>query len=141
MTRVGVNSCYKFVNSRAKWEIALKSCESENAVLVTIDIADENNFVGSLSNNAFWIGLNDISQESHFVWVSSSRSAYHHWFKGEPNNLADEDCVHMSASAVTYWNDLSCTSSIPYVCEKGQRSLRHYYIGFTPCVMKMYLFP
>ena len=124
------------MNSRAKWEIALKSCESENAVLVTIDNADENNFVSSLSNSAFWIGLNDISQEGHFVWVSSSRSAYRHWGKGEPNNLADEDCVHMtlytSASLVSYWNDGPCTSSRAYVCEKGQRSLQHYYIGFTP---------
>ena len=121
------------MNSRAKWEIALKSCESENAVLVTIDNADENNFVGSLSNSAFWIGLNDISQEGHFVWVSSSRSAYRDWGKHEPNNVADEDCVHMLTyeSAIS-WNDLSCNKSLAYVCEKGQRCLQHYYIGFTP---------
>ena len=134
------------MGAQANWDTARQSCESENAVLVTIGNSDENDFVSSLSNANFWIGLNDISQEGVYVWVSGSTSTYRNWGTGEPNNSGDEDCTHMISSS-TFWNDWPCTRSTPYVCEKGQQTfvvqcfpyifhmllIFHCIIGFIPC--------
>ena len=115
------NNCYKLVESSVTWDTARQGCESENAALVTIDNSGENAFVGSLSTATLWIGLNDISQEGIYVWVSGSTSAYRSWSAGQPDNFGNEDCVHMLLPSSTVWNDLPCTSSnLPYVCEKGQ---------------------
>jgi V8-like Glu-specific endopeptidase len=112
------NSCYKFVASAVTWDDARQRCDLESATLVTIDNSYENDFVSELSSTAFWIGLNDISQEGVFVWISGSTSAYRNWNIGEPNDLGGEDCAHIIASS-TLWNDRTCTHNTEYVCEKG----------------------
>ena len=115
-------SCYHFSGSPVTWYTANESCQSENAFLVTIHDFEENEFVRNISaENDFWIGLNDISQEGHFVWLSNSNASYLRWGDGEPNDVGGEDCAHMIHSS-TYWNDQPCNYPSPYVCEKGENS-------------------
>ena len=108
------------------WQKAEERCESENAFLVTIDNSEENQFVRNISaQNDVWIGLHDMSQEGNFVWISNSTSLYRSWSRDEPNNDGGvEDCAHMLASS-TLWNDLPCGVPSPYVCERGEHSLKY----------------
>lgn len=45
--------------------------------------------------------------------------SYSNWNSGEPNNSGDEDCVHILED-INKWNDLSCASTNPYICQKPQ---------------------
>lgn len=123
------NSCYKFFNISKSWYNASTSCQSENSFLVTIDDISENQFViTTLTSSYSWIGLNDISQEGQFEWVSGSTSSYRRWSPDEPNNVdiagypPGEDCTHVYNSK-PYWNDYPCLAPLPYVCEKGRYCL------------------
>jgi CUB/sushi domain-containing protein len=114
-------SCYQFYSISISWYIAIHLCQAENAFLVTINNLEENEFIRRLSRNrAVWIGLNDISKEGQFVWESESKSSFRRWAPHEPNDKGSEDCVHMRADA-SDWNDLTCYSHFPYVCERAYR--------------------
>ena len=83
--------------------------------------------------STIWIGANDITQEGKFVWESTGNYrfafkwmlynkpkqmqhmllhlsgqplAFSNWYHGEPNNLGNEDCVHVYTYAGGKWNDL-----------------------------------
>lgn len=43
------------------------------------------------------IGLNDAAQEGVFEWVGGEPVNYFNWDVNEPNNLANEDFVHIWA--------------------------------------------
>ncbi|XP_062379664.1 collectin-11 isoform X2 [Sardina pilchardus] len=64
-----------------------------------------------------FIGLNDIEQEGHFVYVErSAMSTFSKWREGEPNNAyEDEDCVEMVAAGE--WIDVACSLTMYFVCE------------------------
>ena len=113
------------MESPEEWGAARNKCESDNAVLVTIDNAEENDFVSGLSDKKLWIGLNDIAQEGHYVWASNLNSTYSRWEDAgnQPDNFNNnEHCIHIYET-VDVWNDLPCNSLLSYVCEKGQCSL------------------
>jgi len=72
-------------------------------------------------------GYDDFSYGSfaldarRFQWTDGSANTWNNWKGDEPNNAGtNEYCVEMyqSSNAGT-WNDLSCTSSLPYVCERA----------------------
>lgn len=68
-----------------------------------------------------WIGGSDQNIEDDFIWSrSGNKITFEHWSPREPNNLGDEDCVEMSASNCK-WNDKSCDSKIPFICEKKHK--------------------
>jgi hypothetical protein len=64
----------------------------------------------------FWIGLNDIAEESSFVWTSGASFAFDVWQPGEPNDYQKEDCVEVNADTWT-WNDFDCEAPKASVCE------------------------
>ncbi len=68
-----------------------------------------------LGSDNGWIGYNDVTTEGTFVWSSGSSATFTRWGGGEPNNSGNEDCTQMFNNG--YWNDLSCTAVLPYVCE------------------------
>lgn len=48
--------------------------------------------------NKFWIGLNQLSTSTGFVWSDGSPISYTNWYPGEPNNyLGQENCVEFNA--------------------------------------------
>uniref|UniRef100_A0A8C5WRV9 C-type lectin domain-containing protein n=1 Tax=Laticauda laticaudata TaxID=8630 RepID=A0A8C5WRV9_LATLA len=78
------------------------------------------NFLQTRARNArHWLGLTDIDIEGEWKWVdgSSYRNGFRYWKRGEPNNdLSNEDCAHLWGNGE--WNDVFCTYSCYYICEK-----------------------
>jgi len=60
---------------------------------------------------SYWIGLTDRRSEGTFIWDSDNTEVtYSNWYKNEPNNLRNEDCVHIRPSRNSEWNDSKCDS-------------------------------
>jgi len=56
--------------------------------LVTINDRNEELWLKSKfgTNEYFWIGFNDLSEEGNWQWISGEPVVYTNWWSGEPNN-------------------------------------------------------
>jgi len=109
---------------------ALQKCKSRGGTLAQPKSkADQDLLVSLCSNNNCpdtWIGLNDIADEGIFLWIDGTPLAYSNWDIGEPNNVEDEDCVHIwGFSEQNTWNDNKCEHYLNFFCEiEASPSLR-----------------
>lgn len=114
---------YQRFDSPTTWYNSETYCESLGGHLATSTSQAENDF---LSNNFFgsgidcWIGGTDEAVEGTWKWVNGETWSYENWYPGEPNNSQGiEDCnaLYFSKSPSGQWNDGSCLSQVPFVCE------------------------
>jgi hypothetical protein len=112
---------YALSDDKLSWHAAEASCVAQGGHLASChDDATEALFQTLVSGQDAWIGLYDPStDEAGFEWVDGSCVQYESWAPGEPNNLGEEDCVHIawSWSLGGGWNDQSCSTSFRYICQ------------------------
>jgi hypothetical protein len=93
------------------WASAQTYAVSLGVNLVTINDAAEDGWLWNsfLPNSGqqgfFWTGFNDVATEGTFVWSSGEAVTYTNWEAGEPNNLGDEDAMHLGRFGGGTWND------------------------------------
>jgi hypothetical protein len=114
--------CYKAIITQSSWDVQKATCEADGGWLVTVQSEEENSWVmnymvpGRKFNIKTWIGANDNTTETVWVWERGS-STFLNWNNGEPNNFANkEDCMQMRFTGK--WNDANCAAAFPAVCEK-----------------------
>lgn len=108
----------------ATWQVAQTTCVRDGGELAMLDSEAENTalFKSLGAKNILanvWIGLSDEAIEGQFRWISGDSLVVPMWRSGEPNDAGGEDCVEWG-SADGRWNDLSCTTGLPSLCEKPQ---------------------
>jgi hypothetical protein len=113
---------YAFCPQPSTWNAGSAVCSSGGYHLVAINSGAENNFVfntaNTISNDKWWIGLNDIAQEGTFVWENGSPVTYTNWAPGEPNDSGSEDCGQINRFfPETTWNDEPCGFQLFFICE------------------------
>ncbi|KAI7811041.1 putative C-type lectin domain family 4 member E-like [Triplophysa rosa] len=68
-----------------------------------------------------WIGLSKI-KEGNMTWVNNTPLNKGFWETGEPNDEnKNENCVEIRSrteSLPNNWNDLACSETIKWICEK-----------------------
>jgi hypothetical protein len=107
---------YKLHAQSADYDTAIDRCAAEGAHLIVVDSIEESDYLRTLTDNDVWIGLDDLTVENQFRWVTGAVSAYRRWVPGEPTNSgAGEDCVY--ARPDNQWNDTNCGDSRRVVCE------------------------
>jgi len=110
---------YFVSNDPTNWLNAKTLAENLGAHLASISNAGENAVVAQAIpftfNNTAWIGLTDEVSEGDYVWVDGTPFTYSNWSSGEPNNLNDEDYIHMYLDGT--WNDLDPDAEFQYVIE------------------------
>ncbi|XP_066469002.1 C-type lectin domain family 4 member M-like [Tiliqua scincoides] len=77
------------------------------------------NLTGQLVNGEVaWIGLSDTVTEGKWVWVDGTPLSLSFWRRGEPNDSGEggEDCATLQFNG--QWNDVSCSTSDFWICEK-----------------------
>ncbi|KAJ7379755.1 Sushi, von Willebrand factor type A, EGF and pentraxin [Desmophyllum pertusum] len=120
-------SCYKLYTEGKDWITSKAFCENNDAQLVKIESAEENDFIKSqylTGNVVYWIGLTDAENEGTWKWSDGSAlTGYINWHFNEPNDMGGEDCVQivLGTHSKIYnagWNDATCSISLGFICEK-----------------------
>jgi hypothetical protein len=112
---------YRLCAVYTTWQAASDDCAEHGYTLATVDDIEEDSVLFdatiSLVGDAWWFGYNDIAAEGVWVWQAPQAVEFTNWAGGEPNNAGNEDCGGFFGSPE--WNDFTCSSSYPYVCEAG----------------------
>ncbi|MCC8068516.1 MAG: C-type lectin domain-containing protein [Ruminococcus sp.] len=126
---------YKLFDTSMDWSSAQQYCESLGGHLVTINSADEQQFVSTIASKSskknVWLGATK-GENGKFSWVTGEDAQFSNWSAGEPSNYDDtENAVMMytySNSLVNLgeWNDIASTGGtvdgfklddIGFICE------------------------
>jgi hypothetical protein len=71
----------------------------------------------SITNDQWWIGLNDLASEGVYDWTDKTPFDHEGWAGGEPNDAGgNEDCVHLANWGGGLWNDIPCQVEFRYIC-------------------------
>ena len=115
------------------WDDADAGCKSKGALLASIESQCEQDFVFELAQKkAVWIGGNDKTAEGTFVWANGAKfyessaavsGVYTNLFTTafNTNSQATQDCVSLKETSGV-WDDIVCTKTQNYVCEKAAYS-------------------
>jgi hypothetical protein len=110
---------YLFCNTLQTWQNARAICLSYDGDLASIDSAAEKAWIRPNLTSLTWIGLNDQTTESNFIWGNGAAKLYTNWGPGEPNDSGgNEDCTEM-LNGNGEWNDDNCAITRPFLCEDG----------------------
>uniref|UniRef100_A0A3P9KK49 Macrophage mannose receptor 1 n=1 Tax=Oryzias latipes TaxID=8090 RepID=A0A3P9KK49_ORYLA len=126
--------CYKFfLGNNKNWWDARVFCTNEGGNLVSIVNENEQAFLTTQMfhyNEDFWIGMNDVNWEMHFVWTDGKGISYTNWAKGHPVSspdgryMMDEafDCVIMTGNPAKLkgnWKVEDCGANRGFICKKN----------------------
>uniref|UniRef100_A0A4W6C9X8 C-type lectin domain-containing protein n=1 Tax=Lates calcarifer TaxID=8187 RepID=A0A4W6C9X8_LATCA len=109
------NREYHFVNMKKTWVDVQSYCREKFIDLATINNADDNQKLLSLSQNNVWIGL---YREPWTLWSDNSNSTFNNWDDKQPNNNpAQQECGSLLA-ATGKWHDSQCETLYTFFCLK-----------------------
>lgn len=113
---------YVLTSSAKTWQQAQAEAESLGGNLVTINTAQEENWLKQTfsETQGFWIGLSDAETEGSFEWASGESVAYTNWAPNEPNDGGfGQDYVWMNYSGSRQWDDNGGTATFFGIVEIG----------------------
>uniref|UniRef100_A0A8U7NHY4 Uncharacterized protein n=1 Tax=Corvus moneduloides TaxID=1196302 RepID=A0A8U7NHY4_CORMO len=130
------NKCFKVfasnVTRNLTWHSARDVCFKLGGNLASIPNEEVQAFLFyhlKYATTNVWIGMNDINQESTFLWTDGSTVSYTNWVHGAPEKKQsyfdfyeyetltdDTDCVFIMKSDGK-WRDDSCDNKRGYVCQ------------------------
>nr|XP_039263134.1 C-type lectin domain family 4 member K-like [Styela clava] len=117
---------YKLYKTNMTYFAAEKICQSENSLLVTSGIRDpviRSELIKKVVQPGgydTWIGVNDIKNEGHWVWLDNVTSNLNdtYWMEGRPNNYnGNENCGHLWKTHNYKVNDANCKEFMYFICE------------------------
>ena len=129
---VSRSKCYFFDTRLRNYESARRNCLRMRGKLFEPKYAVVNHVIDTYAQKYFkvnyvrkrqqrkiyWIGINDIRNEDHFVYTSSGGSVtWTNWSGINPNNKRNEDCVEIGWATEGFWNDNKCHAKFYSVCE------------------------
>lgn len=116
-------SCYRAYNPEKSWNKALEYCQEKEGQLLSINSDREQQFVyqNMAVNKTLWIGLVKDRGLGIFRWSNGQRLTFTNWIE-KPNISGHEDCGEMTDYSVFHgqWNDNTCSTKLPFICEKGE---------------------
>ncbi|KAI5607679.1 hypothetical protein C0J50_12408, partial [Silurus asotus] len=110
------SSKYILISESKTWYEAQTFCREKYTDLVSVRNQTENEeirrLIQSSVNNYAWIGLFNDS----WKWSDQSKSSFRYW---NPDKLSDDlQCAAVSGSEQHYWNNVSCTEQLPFICHE-----------------------
>ncbi|XP_019388002.1 PREDICTED: macrophage mannose receptor 1-like [Crocodylus porosus] len=116
--------------SALTWHQARKSCQQQNAELLSITELHEQTYVAGLvskMNTEIWIGLNSVNDDSGWQWIGGDPFRYLNWAPGSPSPESEKICATLQ-SKNGKWANQACGHKCGYSCKKGNSSLDSFII-------------
>ena len=118
---------FYFCNAAHTWDEARALCRTQlNGELARLRDGATRDFIKARLRERVWIGHNDRARADLWVWSNNGvpfwqgrangralNGAFASWTSGEPNGSGD--CGALAANGGM--DDLTCTSTLPFVCE------------------------
>jgi hypothetical protein len=116
VTDPATNRAYRVFYGLRTHPEAIADCAAAGAHLATITSEAEQSFVATLATRELWIGAFQGPTEGAWFWSTGERFDFTAWSTNQPDDFQmNEDCVQLYVGGL--WNDRSCTSRLPYLCE------------------------
>ncbi|RWS19223.1 low affinity immunoglobulin epsilon Fc receptor-like protein, partial [Leptotrombidium deliense] len=108
------SKCYLKSDEKLTHKASLIYCQSLNGTLLSIQSAEENEFVKKFINltttNYYWLSAKKVATMSkEFYWIDGSSLNYSNWNKGEPNSLDQLNEICIDIDRYGTWNDYACS--------------------------------
>ena len=109
---------------KLSWTEARSWCNRSGADLATIINKDEQQLMKDKlpkREQGFWIGLNDIKNETDFKWVDGTPYRFKNWNIRQPSGGRKENCVELhidNSNTQAKWNDNICSTKLHFICRK-----------------------
>ncbi|MFN9062997.1 MAG: lectin-like protein, partial [Pseudanabaena sp.] len=100
------NRYYSLLSGAGSWEALQAQAEALGGNLVTINDADENQFILTNFGTGYYIGLTDKEEEGVWKWISGEPATYINWESGEPNNWNGNEDYGWFWTSSGKWNDI-----------------------------------
>ncbi|XP_068596910.1 CD209 antigen-like [Brachionichthys hirsutus] len=115
--------CYFVSTEKKNWTLSRQDCVANGADLIVVNSRDEQAFINRLVNSSqnAWIGLTDMIDEGHWIWVDGNPVTTTYWQAGQPNSYGGkQDCGELvpASSGDGEWNDDGCFAPQIWICEK-----------------------
>ncbi|XP_050184740.1 macrophage mannose receptor 1-like isoform X1 [Myiozetetes cayanensis] len=113
-------------DSALTWHQARRSCQQQNAELLSITDIHEQTYLKELTegtDSALWIGLNRLDLRSGWGWVGSSPFQYLNWAPGSPSPESGKLCAVLNPETKAKWQNWECDQKLGYICKKKNFTL------------------
>ncbi|XP_009084563.3 macrophage mannose receptor 1-like isoform X1 [Serinus canaria] len=113
-------------DSALTWHQARKSCQQQNAELLSITDIHEQTYLKELTegtDSALWIGLNRLDLSSGWEWIGGSPFQYLNWAPGSPSPEFGKLCAVLSPETKAKWQNWGCDQKLGYICKKRNFTL------------------
>nr|XP_023478757.1 secretory phospholipase A2 receptor isoform X2 [Equus caballus] len=117
-------NCYKLQKEEKPWAEALRSCQSDNSVLIDVTSLAEVEFLvtllGDENASETWIGLSSRKIPVSFEWSNGSSVTFTNWHTFEPQIFPNRSQLCVSAEqSEGHWKVKNCEETLFYVCKKA----------------------
>ncbi|XP_075172279.1 macrophage mannose receptor 1-like [Anomaloglossus baeobatrachus] len=109
-------------DSALTWYQARRSCQQQDAKLLSITELHEQSFISGSTNGlttALWIGLYSLNLSAGWRWVSGHPFRYLNWLPGNPSKEPGTSCGALNPGKYTKWESKVCEKKLGYICKKG----------------------
>ncbi|CAM4522259.1 unnamed protein product [Caretta caretta] len=121
------------INSQSAlmWHQARKSCQQQNAELLSITELHEQTYLAGLTrtlSSSLWFGLNSLNFNSGWQWSGGSPFRYLNWVPGNPAPEPGKICAALNPGKGAKWENRECDQKLGYICKRGNATLESFII-------------
>ncbi|NWR28870.1 MRC1 protein, partial [Tachuris rubrigastra] len=112
--------------SALTWHQARKSCQQQNAELLSITEIHEHMYLRDLidsKTSSLWIGLNSLNLNSGWQWSGGIPFRYFNWAPGSPEPESEKLCAVLNPRRDAKWENKPCELKLGYICKKENSTM------------------
>ncbi|NXE75187.1 MRC1 protein, partial [Cochlearius cochlearius] len=113
--------------SALTWHQARKSCQQQNAELLSVTEIHEQMYLRDLidsKRSSLWIGLNSLNLNSGWQWSGGVPFRYFNWAQGRsPDPDPEKLCAVLNPRRDAKWENHPCGLKLGYICKKENSTL------------------